>query len=108
MICRSALTENLYLQSTSKAVEELERAVVKLYASILGYLSKAKQYLEQGTVSMCILSTTFLVIANCELERIMKSAVYTETDLGSGLNEIRAAENDVDRCKALVDRAGSN
>jgi predicted metal-binding transcription factor (methanogenesis marker protein 9) len=51
LICRFALTEELYLHGTSKAVEELEKAVVKLYAHILGFLSTAKQYLEQGTVS---------------------------------------------------------
>ncbi|KAF2682392.1 hypothetical protein K458DRAFT_390882 [Lentithecium fluviatile CBS 122367] len=87
LICRFALTEDLYLHGTSKAVEELERAVVKLYASILGYLSKAKQYLEQRAV-----------------KRTIKNAVLTETDLGSGLTDIQTAENDVDRCMALVDR----
>lgn len=51
LICRFALTERLYLQGKSKAVEGLEKAVVKLYASILVYLSKAKQYLEEGTIS---------------------------------------------------------
>lgn len=51
LICRYAVTEALYIQSTSKADQGLERAVVKLYASILGYLSKAKQYFEQSTAS---------------------------------------------------------
>ncbi|KAF2194673.1 hypothetical protein K469DRAFT_686660 [Zopfia rhizophila CBS 207.26] len=87
LICRFAVTEALYLQSTSKAATELERAVVNLYANILGYLSKAKQYLEQGTA-----------------KRIIKSAVLVETQLDSGLDDIRTAENEVDRCMALVDR----
>ncbi|OCL07799.1 hypothetical protein AOQ84DRAFT_389280 [Glonium stellatum] len=87
LICRLTVTEALYLQGTSKAVKELERAVVKLYANILGYLSKAKQYLEQGTA-----------------KRMFKSAVLTKTQFDSGLNDIRTAENDVDRCMALADR----
>jgi hypothetical protein len=53
LICRYAVTEALYMQSASKADQGLEKAVVKLYASILGYLSKAKQYFEQGTASQC-------------------------------------------------------
>jgi hypothetical protein len=53
LICRYAVTEALYMQSASKVDQGLERAVVKLYASILGYLSKAKQYFEQGTASQC-------------------------------------------------------
>jgi hypothetical protein len=43
--------EALYIYDASKAATKLERAVVKLYASILGYLAKARQYFEQGTAS---------------------------------------------------------
>lgn len=57
LICRLALTEELYLQGTSKATKELELAVVKLYARTLAFLSTAKQYLEQGTVSTYTVST---------------------------------------------------
>lgn len=57
LICRYAVTEALYMQSTSRADQGLERAVIKLYASILGYLSKVKQYFEQGTTSQCTPST---------------------------------------------------
>ncbi|KAF1966557.1 ankyrin [Bimuria novae-zelandiae CBS 107.79] len=87
LICRFRLTEELYLQGTITAVKELEKAIVKLYAHILGFLSAAKQYLEQGT-----------------MKRITKSAFLTETDLGSSLDAIQAAEKDVDRCMVLVDR----
>jgi hypothetical protein len=51
LICRYAVTESLYSQAASKSDEGLKRAVVKLYASILGYLSKANQYFKQGTAS---------------------------------------------------------
>ncbi|KAI2482638.1 Arp Ankyrin repeat protein [Pyrenophora tritici-repentis] len=87
LICRFALIEQLYLQGTSKEAKALELAVVKLYARTLVFLSTAKQYLEQGTA-----------------KRIAKSAFLTESDLGSGLNEIQVAEKDVDRCMALVDK----
>jgi hypothetical protein len=53
LICRYAVTETLYNQAGSKAVEGLKGAVVKLYASILSYLSKANQYFKQGTASQC-------------------------------------------------------
>jgi hypothetical protein len=106
LICRFALTEELYLHSTSKAVKELELAVVKLYARILVFLSTAKHYLEQGTVSTYMVST-IRTITDSSSERTVKSAFLTETDLGSGLNEIHAAENDVGRCLALADRMGS-
>ncbi|KAH7119554.1 hypothetical protein B0J11DRAFT_582082 [Dendryphion nanum] len=87
LICRFAIVENLYLQGTSEAAKELERTVVKLYSGILGYLSKARRYLEQGTA-----------------QRTIKSAFLTETQLDTDLNEIQGAENDVHRCMALVDR----
>jgi hypothetical protein len=54
LICRYAVIEALYIQSASRADQGLERAVVKLYASILGYLSRANQYFEQGTASQCM------------------------------------------------------
>ena len=57
LICRFAVVEVLYLQGTSKAAKELEKAVTKLYASILDYLSKAKHYFEQGTASKHTIST---------------------------------------------------
>ncbi|KAF1946986.1 hypothetical protein EJ02DRAFT_331027, partial [Clathrospora elynae] len=90
IICRYAVTEALYAYGASKAAGELERAIVKLYSSILGYLSKARQYFEQGTAG-----------------RIIRSAVLVETQLDSGLEDIHTAEDYVDRCMALVDRNGS-
>ncbi|KAI9683264.1 MAG: hypothetical protein M1822_006129 [Bathelium mastoideum] len=50
-ICRYAIIEALYLPGKTDAIKQLEIAVVKLYASILSYLSMAKQYLEQGTTN---------------------------------------------------------
>lgn len=105
LICRFALTEELYLQGTSKETKALELAVVKLYARTLVFLSMAKQYLEQGTVSTYTVSVRGIVV-DTPPERIAKSAFLSEMDLGSGLNEIQAAEKDVDRCMTLVDKMG--
>jgi hypothetical protein len=41
IICRYAIFEELYLQSTSPATNELKRALVQSYAAMLIYLSKA-------------------------------------------------------------------
>jgi hypothetical protein len=53
LICRYALIESLFLYTASKtaATAGLERAIVKLYASVLLWLSKARQHLEQSTTS---------------------------------------------------------
>ena len=49
IICRYAIFEDIYLRSLSAATNELERALVKLYAAIMIYLSKAKSYFDQNT-----------------------------------------------------------
>ena len=51
LICRHAILEDLYLGQTSEAAEELQRAFVTLYAAVMIYLIKAKQYLEQRSAS---------------------------------------------------------
>ena len=51
LIPRYAIFEDVYLQSASRATDELRRALVKLYAAILIYLSKAKSYFEQRSAS---------------------------------------------------------
>lgn len=40
------------------------------------------------------------------LERIVKSAVISETQLDSNLNDIRTLEDDASRCMVLVDKNG--
>jgi hypothetical protein len=49
LICRYHAIEALYLHGASPYTKDLENSIVKLYASILIYLSKAKQYFGQGT-----------------------------------------------------------
>ena len=57
-ISRYATFEQIYLghdASASRAVEGLKKALVKLYAAILIYLSKAKKYFEESTPSQFFL-----------------------------------------------------
>ena len=51
IICRYKIFEKVYLQYPSPAADELQRALIKLYAAILIYLSKAKSYFEQNSAS---------------------------------------------------------
>jgi hypothetical protein len=50
-ICRNSLVEGLVTGFSSTTADELRRALVKLYASILTYLAKAKVYYYQNTLS---------------------------------------------------------
>jgi hypothetical protein len=51
LICRYSATEALYINNSSQAVVDLEKALLESYTLILSYLSQAKQFLEQGTTS---------------------------------------------------------
>jgi hypothetical protein len=51
IVCRYAIFEVVYLQSSSPAADELRRALVKMYAAIMIYLSKVRSYFEQKTAS---------------------------------------------------------
>ncbi|KAH6869627.1 hypothetical protein B0T10DRAFT_450909, partial [Thelonectria olida] len=80
-ICRNALVESLLKGSSSPAADELSRALVKLYAAILGYLARAKSYYNQNT-----------------LKRVLKHGVLASSDLESTFTAIGKAQKDVDRC----------
>jgi hypothetical protein len=56
LICRHAVLEEIYLRQSSKASEELQRALITLYAAVLVYLTKAKRFLEQNFASKYICS----------------------------------------------------
>jgi hypothetical protein len=49
IICRYRVFEKVFLQTPSAATDELQRALIRLYAAIMIYLSKAKRYLEQNS-----------------------------------------------------------
>lgn len=54
MISRYAIFEDLYLHRTSKATRELQDALVRLYRTILLYLSKAKIFLSRILPNACL------------------------------------------------------
>ena len=49
LITRYAILEELYLQRDSAARVELEDMVIRLYAEVLAYLAKAKEYFQRPT-----------------------------------------------------------
>jgi inorganic triphosphatase YgiF len=106
LICRYAFTEALYLQGTPKAVEELRRAVVKLYTIVLGYLSKARRYFEQGTTSQYALPSSQRQLLTFRSERMAKSIIVTGTELEQGIENMHTAESEISQWMALVDRNG--
>lgn len=54
IICRYAIFEEVYLQSLSVATDEHQRALIKFYAAIMVYLSKARNYFDQNTAGECV------------------------------------------------------
>ncbi|RSL80990.1 hypothetical protein CEP52_017293 [Fusarium oligoseptatum] len=65
----------------SQTAKELNRALVKLYASILTYLAKARSYYGRNT-----------------LKRVIKHGVLASSDLESAFTAISEAQTHVDRC----------
>ncbi|CAG9938653.1 unnamed protein product [Clonostachys rosea f. rosea IK726] len=83
-ICRTAVLESLVKGKSSQAADELSRAIVKLYISILTYLSRATAYCNQNT-----------------FKRILKYGVLVSGDLESSFAAVAPAQDVVSRC-ALV------
>jgi hypothetical protein len=61
LITRYAIFERLYLQIPSAAKDQLTQAMVKLYAAILKYLSKARRYYNRNAASMSTCSFLYHV-----------------------------------------------
>ncbi|KAI8724319.1 NACHT domain-containing protein [Fusarium sp. LHS14.1] len=78
-ICRNVLVESLLEDSQSQTAKELNHALVKLYASILAYLAKAKAYYEQNS-----------------LKRVVKHGALASPDLESAFIAINEAQSLVD------------
>jgi N-terminal domain of NWD NACHT-NTPase len=49
LIARYEIVERLYLRNTSTITDQLSQNIIKLYASVLAYLSKAIRYYAHGT-----------------------------------------------------------
>jgi hypothetical protein len=49
LITRYTIVEKLYLQRPSAAKDQLTQAILRLYSTVLIYLSKAKSYYQRNT-----------------------------------------------------------
>ncbi|WYZ34724.1 hypothetical protein EsH8_I_001000 [Colletotrichum jinshuiense] len=85
LICRNALIENLLTSAPSTAADELRRALVKVYASILTYLAKARLYYRKNTAT-----------------RVIKYGVLASNDLESTFIAITKAQEDVTQYSAIL------
>ena len=65
LITRYAILEKLYLQANTVAMakDQLSQSIVKLYTTILKYLSKARRYYDRNTASAFICFLLFLFLA---------------------------------------------
>ena len=86
LIGRHAILEGLYLHRTSDAANKLKEALINVYALILQYLVKVKEYSEQNTA-----------------KRVMKS-MLPFGDFEDLLDSINSEQNDVNQ---LIDLLGA-
>ena len=101
MIARYRIFEMLYLKHQSLARENLEKALIKLYASILLYLARAKRYFQERTAST--LSILYNVtLCTKESARILRSAVSVNEEFESLDKEMGLAESEIDSYAKLV------
>jgi hypothetical protein len=63
LVTRCAIVEELYLQGTSEARTQLDKAIVKLYTVVLQCLLKARRYYNKSTTG----SVHSLEVFNCSL-----------------------------------------
>ncbi|KAL9613019.1 MAG: hypothetical protein Q9167_002409 [Letrouitia subvulpina] len=86
-LCRNSYAEAILHGSVSDVTKEMKNALIRLYAAILIYLSKAKRYFQQKTANE---------------ERVIKSVVDPRSDLDQYFNTINTAQVEVDRYLRLV------
>ena len=91
LIGRCTILQNIYLPRTSMASRELEHALVRLYAAIMVYLSKAKGFFEQNSV-----------------KRMLKSVMVTSDEFAEYLQTIVTEEQNVERHIALLNAEKCN
>lgn len=76
---RYAIFEVVYLSQASKATQELQNALIRLYTAILLYLAKAKDFIQQSTA-----------------ERENKAAFISQEDLETLMTAIDKEESKID------------
>ena len=90
LIGRYAILEGLYLHRISDSTTKLKEALIEVYALILQYLSKVKDYFDQNTVKRMIKS-------------MGPSGKFEEL-----LDKIRSGQNNVNQVTDLVDAEDRN
>jgi hypothetical protein len=105
LICRYAIFEDVYLQSPSAAAEELQRALVKFYAAIMIYLSKAKSYFEQNSTGRFGIPIVVYILMTFTVRRL-KSGLLAKSDIESCFSAIAVAQETVVRCSSIVEMEG--
>ena len=101
IICRYAIFEDVYLQFPSAATDELQRAVVRLYAGIMIYLSKVKSYFDQNTMCKFVGSIVEYMLITFVVRRL-KSGLLSISDIESYFDAIATTQETVDRCATLA------
>ena len=77
MISRYTIFEDVYLHRASKATQELHEALVRLYTTILLYLSKAKQYFDQNSAKRMLKA----VVSQEEFQKLATSMEFEEKNV---------------------------
>ena len=62
LIVRYSILETLYLRDASVARQHLSDAIMRLYAAVLTYLCKARQYYAQNTTGMTVYNNDLLTL----------------------------------------------
>ena len=93
------------------AKDQLSQSLVKVYAAILQYLSKAKRYYDRNTASAfiyiffaskyCVMNWSYIV------ERTVMAMLQTaESNVKEYLDKISVEEANVDSCIRLMEAEG--
>ncbi len=85
LIDRCNIFQNIYLHRKLLASKELEEALIRLYAMMILYLSKAKRLFEQTSVT-----------------RILKSVIVNQDEFAEISQSMIDEQQNVDWCAALV------
>lgn len=91
LIDRCNIFQNIYLHCKLLASKELEEALIRLYAMMILYLSKAKRLFEQTSVT-----------------RILKSVIVNQDEFAEISQSMIDEQQNVDWCAALVNAENRN
>jgi len=91
LIDRCNIFQNIYLHRKLLASKELEEALIRLYAMMILYLSKAKRLFKQTSVM-----------------RILKSVIVNQDEFAEISQSMIDEQQNVDWCAALVNAENRN